>query len=496
MPCPTITKIWNPELQLERKRVAAYCRVSDTTDNLLNSYQQQIAYYKAEIAKHAEWELVGIYSDEGITGTNTRMRAGFNKLIADCDKGLIDLVLTKSISRFARDTVDFLSNIRHLKSIGVEVKFDKENLSTFSGECELLLSLLASFAQAESDSISTNIKWAIRKRFKEGLQNGHHAPYGYRWDGEMYRIVPEQGVIVREIFDRYLAGESAYSIGKNLGARGVLSNYNVPFTDSTVKDILKNYSYTGFQLLQKYHIEDHKRKTNHGDLPQFVVEDMYEPLITEEEYERVQVLRSQTASACPNLKFTPTVFSGKVKCGTCGSSMSRRDSGKKAKWVCNRKENKGKDSCPSRTILETELERAALTVITELEAIRHKVTQITVYDERVELKFKEGRTRAVNRSTDNSRLTVYSRKVICGECGGLYMRKIRTYRSGRKVIVWYCKGRCGNPTLLESTLDSTFSRLFRNNPQTQFLRYIKDVHVHKDKLVINYKEGDSKSCPR
>ena len=165
-----------------RKRVAAYARVSVETENLHHSLSAQVSHYSTLIQNNPEWEYAGVYADEGITGTSTKRRDEFNRLMGDCDAGKIDLVLVKSISRFARDTVDTLNATRHLKDLGIDVYFERENIHSMSKEGELLLTLLASFAQAESQSISENVKWGIRKRFKLGIPNGNKAPYGYRWN--------------------------------------------------------------------------------------------------------------------------------------------------------------------------------------------------------------------------------------------------------------------------------------------------------------------------
>ena len=203
-----------------RKRVAAYARVSMETELLHHSLSAQVSHYSSLIQSNPEWEYAGVYADEGITGTSTKKRDEFNRLMKDCDAGKIDLVLVKSISRFARDTVDTLNATRHLKDLGIDVFFEREGIHSMSGEGELLLTLLAAFAQAESQSISENVKWGIRKRFKLGIPNGNKAPYGYRWNGDGFSIIPEQGTVVKEIYRRYLAGESAYSIAKGWLIRG------------------------------------------------------------------------------------------------------------------------------------------------------------------------------------------------------------------------------------------------------------------------------------
>ena len=326
---PKIIKIKPKKVELKPKlRVAAYARVSTDEKEQQRSFSAQISYYNDLIQRNPEWKFSGIYADLGISGTSTRNREEFHRLIADCEQGKIDLVLVKSISRFARDTVDTLRTIRRLKDLGVAVYFEREQINTLSHDGEFLLTLLASFAQEESRSISENIKWAIRKKFEQGIPNGHKAPYGYRWDGvEMFRIIPEQGVIVQEIYRRYLAGESAYGIAKDLAARGVTGQQGGPFEQTSVKDILSNISYTGTMILQKnFFTENHVRRKNKGELPMFYVEEMFEPLVSVEDLKKAQQIRAQRAERQANKNPKLTVFSGRMKCGYCGMGVSRRTS--------------------------------------------------------------------------------------------------------------------------------------------------------------------------
>mgnify|MGYP000762713166 FL=1 len=196
-----ITKI-EPQIPAlpTRKKVAAYARVSMETERLHHSLSSQVSYYSELIQNNPEWEYVGVYVDEAITGTIAKKRDEFQRLIADCDAGKIDIVLCKSISRFARNTVDLLITVRHLKELGISVRFEKENIDSLSGDGEVMLTLLASFAQSESESISTNVKWGVRKRMEQGTPNGHFRVYGYRWEGDQLVIVPEEAAIVKRIY--------------------------------------------------------------------------------------------------------------------------------------------------------------------------------------------------------------------------------------------------------------------------------------------------------
>lgn len=330
------------------------------TEQLHHSLSAQVSHYSALIQSNPEWEYAGVYADEGITGTATKHRDEFKRLMADCDAGKIDLVLVKSVSRFARDTVDTLKATRHLKDLGIDVYFERENIHSISKEGELLLTLLAAFAQAESRSISENIKWSIRKKFKLGIPNGNKAPYGYEWNGDSFSIIPEQGEVVRKIYDRYLAGEPAYSIAKGLAEKGVKGQRGVPMDDSTIKNILSSLSYTGTMLLQKnFFTEGHKRRKNKGELPMYAVEEMFEPLVSETDFEKAQQIMKDRAESMPNRNPKLTAFSGIVRCANCGCSISRRTSKYGKKWVCNTKERKGKAVCDFRDVYESELEDAA-----------------------------------------------------------------------------------------------------------------------------------------
>ena len=204
----------------ERKKVAAYCRVSMETERLHHSLSAQVSRYSELIQSNPQWEFAGIYADEGISGTKAGLRPEFMRMIADCESGKIDIVLTKSISRFARNTVDLLETVRHLKDIGVEVRFEKENIRSLSDDGELMLTLLASFAQEDSVSISNNVKWGIRKRMQEGLPNasGHFQIYGYQWDGDKLVPVPEEAEIVKRIFQNFLDGKSRLETEREFAA--------------------------------------------------------------------------------------------------------------------------------------------------------------------------------------------------------------------------------------------------------------------------------------
>ena len=491
---PVITRIQATLPRVEkRKRVAAYARVSD--DELLHSLSAQVSYFSFYIQSNPEWEYVGVYADEAITGTSRKKRDDFNRLIADCEAGLIDLVLVKSISRFARDTVDTLQVTRRLKELGIDVYFEREQIHSMSDEGELLLTLLASFAQEESRSISENIKWAIRKRFQAGIPNGHKAPYGYKWDGEMFRIISEQGKVVRDIYKRYLAGETAYSIAKGLEADGVVGQSGVVMDDSTVKNILTSFSYTGTMILQKNYInENHVRKHNKGELPQYAVEEMFEPLVTVEEFMKAQQIKAERAQAMPNKDYKKTAFSGIVKCGCCGHSISRRTSKYGKKWNCNTRERKGKTACEFRPIYETELMEATVTALGmdsfDEEAVGRKVEQITIYLDGIEFLLNNGSMKKVMRAYQKG-YSGFSKKLICGCCGG--MLESDTWKMGpagqkQKVKVWNCKSCSAKRVLDEEVRLAARETLQSKDYEPLFARNIQQMVVYDDRFEFRDKE--------
>ena len=269
--------------RIERKRVAAYARVSFDTEQMRHSLSAQVSHYSTLIQKNPEWIYVGVFADRGITGTSTGRRTEFNRMIAECEAGNIDIILVKSISRFARNTVDTLVITRHLKDIGVEVRFEREHISTFSGDGELMLTILAAFAQAESESISTNLRWGVKKRYENGIPHSRPRMLGYRWEGLDRVVIPEEAKMVRFIFDKYIEGYSTIQIPKLLSERGWVGVNGNPLTRASVKDILTNEEYTGVLILQKSYVDkirSHSRR-NRGERPMYRVDDYNEALISQ-----------------------------------------------------------------------------------------------------------------------------------------------------------------------------------------------------------------------
>ena len=348
-----------------KRRVAGYARVSTDQEEQQSSYAAQVDYYTNYIQSREDWEFVAVYTDEGITGTSTRHREGFQRMVEDALSGRIDLIVTKSVSRFARNTVDSLTTIRKLKENGTEVYFEKENIWTFDSKGELLLTIMSSLAQEESRSISENVRWGQRKKFSDGkysLNYKHFLGYDKGEDGTLV-INPEQAIIVRRIYGCFLAGHTPYQIAKDLTADGIPTPAGkTKWSSLTVSHILSNETYMGDKLLQKTYSIDFLSKDrlkNNGQVPQYYVEGDHEAIIPRETFLRVQdeIERRKSRHAT-----SVTVFSGKIYCGECGNIYGSKvwhsnDPYRKVIWRCNGKYN-GEKKCLTPKLEETDIKRA------------------------------------------------------------------------------------------------------------------------------------------
>jgi DNA invertase Pin-like site-specific DNA recombinase len=339
------------------KRVAAYARVSSAKDAMHHSLSAQVSYYSDYIQKHPGWQYAGVYADEAKTGTKDS-REGFMRLLSECRKGNIDIVVTKSVSRFARNTVTLLETVRELKSLGIDVFFEEQDIHTLSSQGELMLSILASFAQAESLSASENQKWRIRKNFEEG-KPWCGVMLGYRQDDGRFVIVPEEAEIVKRIYSEFLSGKGIVTIVNGLNEDGVLTQKGFTWHKSSVLRILRNYNYTGNLLLQRFYSEDHitKRKLeNNGELPRFLAEDTHEAIISLEDYEAVQAeIKRRAEKHSPKTHGRPSPFTGKIVCENCGKHYRRKVTATGPVWICSTYNEKGKAYCASKAIPEATL---------------------------------------------------------------------------------------------------------------------------------------------
>ena len=366
----------NPKL-----RVAAYCRVSTDSDEQETSYDAQISHYTSYINSHPDWELAGIYADDGISGTNTKKRDEFNRMIDDCMAGKIDKVITKSISRFARNTLDCLKYIRQLKEKNIPVYFEKENIDTMDSKGEVLLTIMASLAQQESQSLSQNVKMGLQYRYQQGeIQVNCKWFLGYTKDeNKKLVIVPEEAEVVKRIYREYLEGASMLKIARGLEADGILNGAGRErWHTSNINQILRNEKYIGDALLQKTYTTDFLTKTrvkNNGIVPQYYVENSHEAIIPRAIFMQVQeeLIRRRIVHTSPNGKnrtFSSThCFSNMIICGACGEFYRRihwNNRGKKSVvWRCiSRLENTGQ-FCDARTVQESQIEQVLINAINQ-----------------------------------------------------------------------------------------------------------------------------------
>ena len=338
-------------------RVAAYARVSSDKDAMQHSLFAQVSYYNDLIQNHAGWQFAGIYADYGVSGTKDD-REEFNRLLHDCRAGKIDMIITKSISRFARNTVTLLQTVRALKDVGVDVYFEEQNIHSRSSDGELMLTLLASFAQEETLSFSENMKWRIRKNFAEG-KPWCGAMLGYRQKESKYVIVPEEAEVVRRIFSDYLMGDGIEAIAKALNEEGILTQKGAVWHKASVQRLLKNYAYTGNLVLQRFYSENHmtKRKMeNNGELPQFIAKGTHEAIIDEKTFDAVQAEMKRRAEKFKATKHTGSYsYTGLITCSHCGKHYRRKKTSSGPVWICSTYNSLGKIACPSKQIPERTL---------------------------------------------------------------------------------------------------------------------------------------------
>lgn len=492
-----------------RKKVAAYARVSMETERLHHSLSAQVSYYSDLIQRNPEWEYVGVYADDGITGTQANKRDEFQRLLEDCEAGKIDIVLTKSISRFARNTVDLLETVRHLKELGISVRFEKENIDSLSGDGEVMLTLLASFAQEEIRSLSENEKWSVKKRFEQGIPVGRPRILGYRWEGNTMIVVPEEAKVVRRIYQNFLDGKSRLETERELAAEGITSVYGNRICDSQLKQILTNISYTGNLLLQKEYVADpisKQRRKNKGELPQYYVENTHEAIIDMDTFQYVQdeMARRRALGARANKSLNITCFTGKIKCSYCGKSFMHNTRKNRAKftttyteedglyttWVCgSRKQKKKGEGCPAKEIPDKILKQVCTEALGldefDDQAFDERVERIDVPDggtlvfhfyDGTELVREWESTAKKDCWTDehkdrqrewvrnymakgDGRFSPFTTRVKCGGCGGSCRRQTQGPKDA-KVAYWRCSGggatNCGikgirEPELMEIT---------------------------------------------
>ena len=339
-------------------RVAAYARVSADKDAAFHSLEAQTEYYEAHIRDNPGWELVGVYSDNAISGT-TLNRPEFQRMLEDCRAGKIDLVLTKSITRFARNTVDLLRTTRELKDLGIDCYFEKENMHSNSPDGEFLLTLLAMYAEEEARSTSENQKWRVKRKFEAG-EPWVGKMLGYRMGDGKLEVVPDEAEVVKRIYSDYLSGKSIHSIAKELTLSGLPAARSAVWNHSTVIKILKNEKYTGNMILQKTYCQDFRTKKqvkNRGERRKYEVYNSHKPIITIEDFNLVQEKLAKNREGQFSAPNNPEyIFTKLIRCGQCGGVYVRKanNSGKYKHyvWSCRRYDQQGKSVCPAQSIPE------------------------------------------------------------------------------------------------------------------------------------------------
>ena len=532
----TVTKIEPAVPQMpEYKKVAAYARVSMETERLQHSLSAQISYYSELIQKHHGWQYVGVYADNGISGTKASKRDEFQRMIEDCEAGKIDIVLTKSISRFARNTVDLLNTVRHLKELGISVRFEKENIDSLSEDGELMLTLLASFAQEESRSISDNVKWGTVTRFKQGIPNGQMRVFGYEWVDGHLMIIPEEAETVRYMYREYMNGASRIEIGRALNEKGIFTRQGKLWVDSNVKVVLTNITYTGNMLFQKEYVSDpitKHRKKNRGELPQFFVEDTHEAIIPVEEFESVQAEFKRRRDLGPfgNKSLHLTAFSTKITCGNCGKHYRR--SGKRNTagevyytWICQAKSQKGASTCDSKSIPEKMLQNVAAEVLGLEEfdeaVFAEQVEEILVVSEdTLRFRFYDGREATTTwqstakfdwwtperrrlwgerhqRKDTNPNKNIYHEFtgfIRCGQCGANYRAQSKVLKDGTRTRSWHCtapSGICDKVAIRNETMKTLVTEVLGLDTfdETTMDREIEYASVQQNTVTFHFRDG-------
>lgn len=446
-----------------RKKVAAYARVSRDTERLMHSVSAQVSHYSTLIQKNPEWEYAGVYADCGISGTDMSRRDEFLRMLADCEAGKIDMILTKSISRFARNTVDLLETVRHLKFLGIEVRFEKEHIHSLSEDGELMLTLLASFAQEESRSISENVKWGVRKRFQSGaigVANKHLLGYQYDEEQKKYVVIPEEAEAVRWMFQMYIEGISLRNIAENMNRAGIRSVLGNEFQEASVRQLIFNEVYAGDIRRQKYYILDPITKTkisNNGELPQYYMADCHEAIIDRETYAKVKAEMERRAA----MQNPTYCFTGKIKCGICSQNFTRHKAVVKGKeyatWICRAKKESGV-TCKSHNYSEKKL----MEICAELmgidsfdgDAFEESVRNLTILKNGdIELCYIGGMTQVWRMPPKPVKpkkaepkparpKNIFDGKIFCEMCGRRFGRAISQTTDGGH-LYWRCRSKTG-----------------------------------------------------
>ena len=404
---PKIEQVAFSEQAPKLKRVAAYARVSTGKDAMLHSLSAQISAYSEMIQRHPGWMYAGVFADEAKSGTLDN-RENFQRLLEECRAGKINMVIAKSISRFARNTVTLLSDVRELKSLGVDVFFEEQNLHTLSAEGELMMTILAGYAEEESRSVSENMKWRVKRKFEDGCP-WSVVIFGYRYENGTFVIRPDEAEIVRRIYREYLSGKGTGRITNDLNADGIKTRLGNEWHSSEISSILRNCTYTGNLLLQKTYRENFITKRtmkNNGEFPKYSVENAHEAIIPMEEFNAVQTeieRRAKQYSSKDKVYTNRYPFSSLITCGNCGKHYRRKVTPTGVVWICSTYNTKGKAACASKQIPEKTLIAATEEVIGSVDDIHSKITAIRALKDNTLVFCLADGTETVKRWQDRSR---------------------------------------------------------------------------------------------
>lgn len=493
--------------KVKKLRVAAYCRVSTETEEQNSSYEVQVAHYTDFIKKNAEWEFAGIFADDGISGTNTKKREEFNRMIDECMEGNIDLVITKSISRFARNTLDCLKYIRQLKDKNISVFFEKENINTMDTKGEVLLTIMASLAQQESQSLSQNVKLGLQYRYQQGkVQVNHNRFMGYTKDEEgNLIIVPEEADIIKRIYREYLEGKSLAGIGRDLEKDGILTAAGKPrWRPETIKKILLNEKYIGDALLQKTFTVDFltkKRVKNEGHVPQYYVENSHEAIIPKELFLQAQEELHRRNNIYTGADKNKRLYSSKYAlstitfCGDCGDIYRRvywNIRGRKEfVWRCVTRIEQGPETCKNRTVKEGDLYDAVMTAINRLLAGGDNM--IRTLEENIHAVI--GDTTEYKISEINSLLEEKQKEVIKlankGQDYEHLAEEIDELRDKRQTLLVEDASLSGENERINELIEFIRKNKFRTLEYDDKLvrKIIQNVTVYEEHFVISFKSG-------
>lgn len=498
----------NKDEERPKLKVAAYCRVSTDSEEQATSYEAQIEHYTNYIGNHPDWILAGIYADDGISGTNTKKRDEFNRMIDECMAGNIEMVITKSISRFARNTLDCLKYVRQLKEKNIAVFFEKENINSLDSKGEVMLTIMASLAQQESQSLSQNVKMGLQYRYQQGeIQVNCNRFLGFtKNENKKLIVVPEEAEVVKRIYREYLEGASMLKIKRGLEADGILNGAGSEiWHTSNINQILRNEKYIGDALLQKTYTTDFLTKTrvkNDGHVPQYYVENSHEAIITREIFMQAQeeMVRRRSGHLTKNGKkrsFSSShVFANIVICGNCGEIYRRvhwNNRGKKSiVWRCvSRLENTGQ-YCDARTISEPELEQICIKAFNEI--LMDKDSFIKILHENIEKVIMNG---------NDSRLATIENRLIELQAELLKLANSRSDYEDVADEIHRLREEKQKLLVENSNKDELRNRIsemetfFQNQSKgiTEYdeqlvRRLIEKISVHEDRISIEFKSGN------